>query len=582
MPGKSTHSRIVKSSKVRASSSSARWMWIGIPGKRRLPPMWSKCMCVITTCATRSTSSCGSGCGFACHSASSSGVESIIPVSTRTSPPGCSIVWDSPGHVSPPTTTSEVRWTPISSRVSTSGAYGHDHGRVHRGSLALLRRGRRPRAEVRSHRRAPRRRRCGEGARVTASGARARSDPRPHRGALARAAGGDGADDLRRSREADQDSPGRGVARRLDVHLRGRRSAQARRRRRSDGGVGGRRGQDRIHAAAANRSDRRDLAVQLPVQPRRAQARPRPRGRLPRRPQAGKRDPALRPAPCGARARGGTAGRLAHRPCRAVRRDRRRPRRGRARPDDHLHRLERRRLGTRRTRAQKRVRLELGNSTPVVIAEDADLDAAAQKLATNAFSFAGQSCISVQRIYVLRPVLDAFLERFVPRVEALVVGDPAEEDTDVGPVIDSGNRDRIVAWVEEALGAGAHLVTGSTDADPLSPLVIADAPESAKIVCDEVFGPVCVVNPVDSLEDAYERANATDYGLQAGIFTGSLSTALAAAEALEFGGVTVNEAPTFRADQMPYGGIKGSGNTKEGPAYTIREMTEERLIVLAR
>src|SRR5579862_1184522 len=231
---------------------------------------------------------------------------------------------------------------------------------------------------------------------------------------------------------------------------------------------------------------------------------------------------------------------------------------------------------------QKRVRLELGNSTPVVIAEDADLDAAAQKLATNAFSFAGQSCISVQRIYGLRPVLDAFLERFVPRVEALVVGDPAEEDTDVGPVIDSGNRDRIVAWVEEALGAGAHLVTGSTDADPLSPLVIADAPESAKIVCDEVFGPVCVVNPVDSLEDAYERANATDYGLQAGIFTGSLSTALAAAEALEFGGVTVNEAPTFRADQMPYGGIKGSGNTKEGPAYTIREMTEERLVVLQR
>jgi acyl-CoA reductase-like NAD-dependent aldehyde dehydrogenase len=231
---------------------------------------------------------------------------------------------------------------------------------------------------------------------------------------------------------------------------------------------------------------------------------------------------------------------------------------------------------------QKRVRLELGNSTPVVIAEDADLDAAAQKLAANAFAFAGQSCISVQRIYVLRPVLDAFLERFVPRVETLVVGDPADENTDVGPVIDSGNRDRIAAWVEEAIGAGATLLTGSTDADPLPPLVVADAPESAKVVCDEVFGPVCVVNAVDSLEDAYERANATDYGLQAGIFTASLSTALAAAEALEFGGVTVNEAPTFRADQMPYGGIKGSGNTKEGPAYAVREMTEERLVVLQR
>jgi acyl-CoA reductase-like NAD-dependent aldehyde dehydrogenase len=231
---------------------------------------------------------------------------------------------------------------------------------------------------------------------------------------------------------------------------------------------------------------------------------------------------------------------------------------------------------------QKRVRLELGNSTPVVIAEDADLDAAAQKLAANAFSFAGQSCISVQRIYVLRPVLDDFLERFVPHVERLVVGDPANDKTDVGPVIDSGNRDRIAAWVEEAVAAGAKLLTGSSDADPLPPLVVADAPESAKVVCDEVFGPVCVVNAVDSLEDAYERANATDYGLQAGIFTASLSTALAAAEALEFGGVTVNEVPTFRADQMPYGGVKGSGNTREGPAYTIREMTEERLVILQR
>jgi acyl-CoA reductase-like NAD-dependent aldehyde dehydrogenase len=110
--------------------------------------------------------------------------------------------------------------------------------------------------------------------------------------------------------------------------------------------------------------------------------------------------------------------------------------------------------------------------------------------------------------------------------------------------------------------------------------VLAEAPETARVVCDEVFGPVCVVNAVDSVEEAYVRANGTDYGLQAGIFTSSISTALTAAEALEFGGVTVNEAPTFRADQMPYGGVKGSGNTKEGPAYTIREMTEERLVVL--
>src|SRR6476661_560927 len=230
--------------------------------------------------------------------------------------------------------------------------------------------------------------------------------------------------------------------------------------------------------------------------------------------------------------------------------------------------------------AKKRVRLELGNSTPVVVAADADLDLAATKLAANAFSFAGQSCISVQRIYVERSALDGFLERFLPKVEALVVGDPADEATDVGPVIDEDARTRIAEWVEEAQAAGAKLLAGSTDTDPLRPVVLAEAPETARVVCDEVFGPVCVVNVVDSLADAYDRANGTDYGLQAGVFTGSIATALAAAEALDFGRVTVNEAPTFRADQMPYGGVKGSGNTKEGPAYTIREMTEERLVVL--
>src|SRR5947208_7934556 len=230
--------------------------------------------------------------------------------------------------------------------------------------------------------------------------------------------------------------------------------------------------------------------------------------------------------------------------------------------------------------AKKRVRLELGNSTPVVVAADADLDLAASKLAANAFAFAGQSCISVQRIYVERPALDGFLERFLPKVEALVVGDPADEATDVGPVIDADARSRIPEWVEEAPTAGAERRVGATDGDLLRPIVLGEAPETAHVVCDEVFGPVCVVNAVDSLEDAYARANGTDYGLQAGIFTGSISTALAAAEALDFGGVTVNEAPTFRADQMPYGGVKGSGNTKEGPAFTIREMTEERLVVL--
>jgi len=231
---------------------------------------------------------------------------------------------------------------------------------------------------------------------------------------------------------------------------------------------------------------------------------------------------------------------------------------------------------------RKRVNLELGNATPVVVEADAEIEEAATKLAANAFSFAGQSCISVQRIYVKREAYDDFVSRFVPKVRALKVGDPSEEDTDVGPVIDEDARDRIVSWVEEAKSAGATVLTGGEVVDGLlQPTVLADVTPEMKVSCQEVFGPLCTVSPYDSFEEAFELANATEYGLQAGIFTANLKTALAAAAALEFGGVTVNEAPTFRADQMPYGGVKESGNTKEGPHYAVREMTEERLIVLA-
>ncbi len=231
---------------------------------------------------------------------------------------------------------------------------------------------------------------------------------------------------------------------------------------------------------------------------------------------------------------------------------------------------------------RKRVRLELGNSTPAIVAADADLETAAAKLAANAFAFAGQSCISVQRIYVERAVHADFLARLVPKVEALTVGDPADEATDVGPVIDEGNRDRILAWIDEARAAGAELLAGGRDGDLIRPTLLGNVPDDAKVSCEEVFGPVAIVNAVDSVDEAIERANGTDFGLQAGIFTASIATALRAAERLEFGGVTVNEAPTFRSDQMPYGGVKGSGNTKEGPAFTVREMTEERLVVLQR
>jgi len=231
--------------------------------------------------------------------------------------------------------------------------------------------------------------------------------------------------------------------------------------------------------------------------------------------------------------------------------------------------------------ARKKVTLELGNATPVIVHGDAELEEAAAKLAANAFSFAGQSCISVQRIYVQKWVYEDFVARFVPKVEDLVVGDPADEETDVGPVIDSDARERILAWIDEARESGATLLTGGkVEGDVISPTVIANASLDLKVCREEVFGPVCVVNSYETLEEALMLANGTRYGLQAGIFTADIRVAMRAAQELEFGGVTVNEAPTFRADQMPYGGVKDSGNTREGPAYAVRELSEERVVVI--
>jgi acyl-CoA reductase-like NAD-dependent aldehyde dehydrogenase len=231
--------------------------------------------------------------------------------------------------------------------------------------------------------------------------------------------------------------------------------------------------------------------------------------------------------------------------------------------------------------AETKQTCELGNATPVIVTADADLETAASKLAGNAFSFAGQSCISVQRIYVEQDAYDDFLARFLPKVEALVVGDPADEATDVGPVIDEDARERILDWIGRS---GGELLTGgdTTDDGLIRPTVIANPSADAEVSCEEVFGPVRTVQPYQRLDEAIELANATRYGLQAGIFTTSLNDALEAADRLEFGGVTVNEAPTFRADQMPYGGVKDSGNTREGPDYSVRELTEERLVVIQR
>jgi acyl-CoA reductase-like NAD-dependent aldehyde dehydrogenase len=187
--------------------------------------------------------------------------------------------------------------------------------------------------------------------------------------------------------------------------------------------------------------------------------------------------------------------------------------------------------------------------------------------------------VTLTKTHALDEAYERFVSELVPKVESRIVGDPADEGTDVGPLISEHDRDRVLEWVR---ASGGELLTGGdTTADGLvRPTVIANPDPGEKVQCEEVFGPVVTVTRVASLDEAIEQANATRYGLQAAIFSADLTSCLAAAERLEFGGVTVNEAPTFRADQMPYGGVKASGNTKEGPAWAVREMTEERLVVL--
>ena len=237
--------------------------------------------------------------------------------------------------------------------------------------------------------------------------------------------------------------------------------------------------------------------------------------------------------------------------------------------------------GIRKRAARKKVLLELGNATPVIVHDDADVAEAATKLAAHAFSFAGQSCISVQRIYVQKRAYDDLVAGFLPKVDELVVGDPADAETDVGPVIDEGARERILSWIDEARDGGAEVLAGGDlDGELIRPTVIANAAPDLKVCREEVFGPVCVVNTYESLDEAIALANGTRYGLQAGIFTTDIRAALRAARSIEFGGVTINEAPTFRSDQMPYGGVKDSGNTREGPAYSVRELTEQRVVII--
>src|SRR6187549_1902126 len=231
----------------------------------------------------------------------------------------------------------------------------------------------------------------------------------------------------------------------------------------------------------------------------------------------------------------------------------------------------------------KKVNLELGSNAPLVVHADGDWEAAADKAKLHAFSHAGQSCISIQRVLVHEDVADAFVERFVANARALRVGDPLDPETDVGPLISPGDRDRVKEWVDEAVAAGAELLTGGELVDEgrcLPPPTLENPPSKARVCSAAVFGTVATVERYSDFEEALRLANDSKFGLQAGVFTRDVGRALEAARTLEFGGVLVNEVPTFRADQMPYGGVKDSGNTREGPAYAVLELTEERLVSL--
>ena len=232
---------------------------------------------------------------------------------------------------------------------------------------------------------------------------------------------------------------------------------------------------------------------------------------------------------------------------------------------------------------RKRVGLELGNNAPCIIQPDGDWRSAAAKIKVAGFSHAGQSCISTQRVLVHRSIAAEFIAELAAHVESLIVGDPLDDATEVSALISTAERDRVVGWIEEATAAGATIAAGGVvQADGvLRPTLIANASHEMKVCSQEVFGPVVAVAAYDTLDEAIALANDTRFGLQASIFTADITVALHAVRSLDFGGVLVNEVPTWRADQQPYGGLRDSGNTREGPAYSVREMTEIKMVVLS-
>ncbi len=229
----------------------------------------------------------------------------------------------------------------------------------------------------------------------------------------------------------------------------------------------------------------------------------------------------------------------------------------------------------------KKVTLELGNTSPVIIAPDADLAFAATRCAIGAYYNSGQVCISVQRIYAQRPAFDPFQDLFVKATQRMVVGDPLDERVDVGPMIDEHEAQRAESWIKEAQAGGAHVLAGGTrKGSVLQPTALTGVTSSMKVVAEEVFAPVASVIACDDFEQALEQANASEYGLQASVFTRDIDRVLQAIRRLDFGGVIINDSPAFRTDHMPYGGNRQSGLGREGVRFAIEEMTNLQMVAI--
>jgi acyl-CoA reductase-like NAD-dependent aldehyde dehydrogenase len=230
---------------------------------------------------------------------------------------------------------------------------------------------------------------------------------------------------------------------------------------------------------------------------------------------------------------------------------------------------------------RKHVTLELGGNAAAVVLADADLDWAATRVALFSNYQAGQSCIAVQRVIVEDAVAEEFTGKLLAAVGTLVTGDPADEKTQVGPLVSEDAAVRVESWVNEAVAAGARLLAGGTrDGATIAPTVLADVPADAKVVREEVFGPVMIIQRVGSVDEAFAAVNDSRYGLQAGVFTGSLDVAFRANRELEVGGVIIGDVPSYRADQMPYGGVKESGVGREGLRSAMEDLTYEKVMVL--